>query len=359
VGGTISGGAGMGSFRNRIINGDMRIAQRGTSNVVPNGVNNSYGSIDRWRTTATWSAGQLTITRQTLAASDNPYQTGLQYSLRCTVNTGLTGFNYFYVNQVVELLNIIDLNLGTPFGSPFTVSFWFRSNIPAGSTMCAAIQTYISSSISYVTEFKTTGTWQYVTFTVPPMTTAQGVLVSNDFLLAIGSLNTSSGFVTPSSNVNTWASGINSLGSAAMYPWWQNAGNFIEFTGVQLERGTVATPFEVRNYAQELQLCQRYMFQLTYQDTSPCYQRTSVLAMFLVRFPVTMRSAVNPTLSGTFNCSIGATDTTISSISAPGGGYGASATGSQYMFPSTQTLGNAGNIWMNSSGAYIRYDAEL
>jgi len=108
-----------------------------------------------------------------------------------------------------------------------------------------------------------------------------------------------------------------------------------------------------------LALCQRYMFQLTYQDTSPCYQRTSVLAMFLVRFPVTMRSAVNPTLSGTFNASIGATDTTISSISAPGGGYGASATGSQYMFPSTQTLGNAGNIWMNSSGAYIRYDAEL
>jgi hypothetical protein len=264
VSGTISGGAGLGSFRNRIINGDMRIAQRGTSNVVVNGVNNVYGSLDRWKTSATWSAGQLTITRQTLAASDNPYQSGLQYSLRCTVNTGLTGFNYFYINQAVELLNIIDLNLGTPFGSPFTVSFWFRSNIPAGSIISAAIQTYVApGNISYVTDFKTTGTWQYVTFTVPPMATTLGVLSTDNFLLAIGSLNTQAGFVTPASNVNTWASSINSVGSAAMYPWWQNAGNYIEFTGVQLEKGTVATPFEVRPFAQELALCQRY-FQKSY-----------------------------------------------------------------------------------------------
>jgi hypothetical protein len=264
VSGTISGGAGLGSFRNRIINGDMRIAQRGTSNVVVNGVNNVYGSLDRWKTSATWSAGQLTITRQTLAASDNPYQSGLQYSLRCTVNTGLTGFNYFYINQAVELLNIIDLNLGTPFGSPFTVSFWFRSNIPAGSIISAAIQTYVApGNISYVTDFKTTGTWQYVTFTVPPMATTLGVLSTDNFLLAIGSLNTQAGFVTPASNVNTWASSINSVGSAAMYPWWQNAGNYIELTGVQLEKGTVATGFEFRNYAQELALCQRY-FQKSY-----------------------------------------------------------------------------------------------
>jgi hypothetical protein len=81
--------------------------------------------------------------------------------------------------------------------------------------------------------------------------------------------------------------------------------------------------------------------------------------MFLIRFPVTMRSNVNPVLSGTFNASIGASDTTISSISAPGGAYAPSFSGSQYMFPLAQTIGNAGYIWMNSSGAYIRYDAEL
>jgi hypothetical protein len=263
VSGTISGGAGLGSFRNRIINGDMRIAQRGTSAVILGPVTqNYYGAIDRWKSTVSWTAGQVTVSRQTLTASDNPYQNGLQYSQRYTVNSALTGFSYLYITQLCELVTVADFNLGTPFGSPFTVSLWFRSNIPAGSTMCAAVQTYISSQMSYVTEFKTTGTWQYVTFTVPPMTTAQGVLNSDNFLLSIGSLQNASGFVTPSSNVNTWASGINSLGSAAMYNWWNNAGNYIEFTGVQLEKGTVATPWDVRPYAQELALCQRSYYQI-------------------------------------------------------------------------------------------------
>jgi hypothetical protein len=267
VSGTISGGAGMGSFRNRIINGDMRIAQRGASNVVPSGTYSYYGSVDRWKTVTGWTGGQMTASQQTLTASDTPYQIGFRNSMRFTINSALTGFSYFYTLQQLELVNVVDFNLGLPYGSPFTVSFWFRSNIPAGSTMSAAIQTYISSQMSYVTEFKTTGTWQYVTFTVPPMTTAQGVLNSDNFLLAIGSLYAGAGNpgVTPSSNINTWASGINSLGSAAMYPWWTNAGNYIEFTGVQLEKGTVATPFEFRPYATELQLCQRY-YEKSYSD---------------------------------------------------------------------------------------------
>jgi hypothetical protein len=297
VGGTISGGAGMGMFRNRIINGDMRFAQRGTSAVVANGVNNSYGSIDRWRTSANWTSGQITVTRQTLTASDNPYQMGLQYSLRCTVNSGLTTFNYFYINQALELVNIADFNLGTPFGSPFTVSFWFRSNIPAGSTISAAVQTYVApGNISYVTDFKTTGTWQYVTFTVPPMTTTLGVLSTDNFLLAIGSLNVTAGYITPSSNLNTWASGINSLGSYAMYNWWNNAGNYIEFTGVQLEKGTVATPFEFRPYATELALCQRYFIRLVgltdvYHVFGMGMATTATTAWIFVRLPVNMRTS--------------------------------------------------------------------
>jgi hypothetical protein len=129
-------------------------------------------------------------------------------------------------------------------------------------------------------------------------------------------------------------------------------------TGVQLEKGTIATPFEVRPFATELALCQRYMFQLSPQDTAPCYQRTSVLGLYTIRFPVTMRTGVNPTIFGGFNVSLGSTDTTQTSLTTPGGAYQPSATGSQYNFPSAQTIGLAGNITINASG-YIRYDAEL
>ena len=300
----------MGSFRNRIINGDMRIAQRGTSNVVTSGTYSYYGSVDRWKTVTGWTGGQMTASQQTLTASDTPYQIGFRNSMRFIINSALTGFIYFYTMQQLELVNVVDFNLGLPYGSPFTVSFWFRSNIPAGSTMCAAIQTYVSSQMSYVTEFKTTGTWQYVTFTVPPMTTAQGVLTGDNFLLAIGSLFAGAGNpgATPSSNVNTWASGINSLGSAAMYPWWQNAGNFIEFTGVQLEKGSVSTPFEVRPYATELALCQRYYYQITsptvaVSGASSQYSAFGVGMNYgttsgdiVIFYPVAMRTAI-PTFS--------------------------------------------------------------
>jgi hypothetical protein len=234
------------------------------------------------------------------------------------------------------MYNVIDF-----IGSPVTLSFWYKSNrvgnhgvrFNSGGTIPGNADTYQLFTVVNA------NTWEYkvLTFntliqcTVPGPSTWNG----DGIVVNIGPV-------------------VFNMGSTSIAN-----GDYFTLTGVQLEKGSVATPFEVRPFATELALCQRYMFQMIYQDTAPCYQRTSVLGLFTIRFPVTMRSAVNPTLSGTFNASIGATDTTISSISTPGGGYGASATGSQYMFPSTQTLGNAGHIWINSTTAYIRWDAEL
>jgi hypothetical protein len=262
--------------------------------------------------------------------------------------------------QGIETINLADLSHGTPFGIPFTFSFWFRSNIPNGSLVPVGFQYYVTTYLSYVTQFTVTnsGGWQYVSFTVPPPPTIQGVVYPTGGALYVGIASVS---INPTSTVNAWQSGasFNSWSGNWMYPWYSQAGNYIELTGVQLEKGTVATPFEFRNYAQELALCQRYMFQLSPQDTAPSYLRTGAYGLFVVRFPVTMRTGVNPTLFGTFNSSIGSVDITVSSLVTPGGGYAPSATGSQYNFPSTQsTIGYAGNITINAS-SYIRYDAEL
>ena len=360
VSGTISGGAGMGSFRNRIINGDMRIAQRGTSATTV-----GYGCVDRWTTASSVSGGTVTQSQQTLAASDTPYQLGFRNSLRYTITTPLTGVSYQYQRQSIEGYNVLDLNWGTSFGSPVTISFWFRSNMPTGSTMCGSFSPILSGGVNarftYNFTLQSSGQWQYVTYTVPPPPNSGAITQTNSTGITVDIMSFYIGNLT--SVPGTWETGaaMYNFGStaAAANPWWTAAGNFIEFTGIQLEKGTLASPFEFRPYATELALCQRYMFQMIYQDTAYCYQRTSVLGMFLIRFPVTMRTGVNPVLSGTFNASIGASDTTISSISAPGGAYAASATGSQYMFPLTQTVGSAGYIWLNSAGAYIRWDAEL
>jgi len=271
VGGTISGGAGMGSFRNRIINGDMRIAQRGTSSTTV-----GYGSVDRWSTSSS-VVGTVTQSQQTLVSSDAPYQLGFKNSVRYTITTPLTSVTYQYQGQGIEGYNILDLNWGTSYGSPVTISFWFRSNVPTGSTMCCTFVPNGSGGASALCRFTfnftliSSGNWQYVTYTIPPPPSGLGVItntITSGLNIYIHSLFT----VYLTSVPGTWegpAAGMFNVGSTAAYQWWNNAGNYIEFTGVQLERGTVATPFEVRNYAQELALCYRYYQQ--FQGTSDPY----------------------------------------------------------------------------------------
>jgi hypothetical protein len=351
VAGTLSAGNPL-MFRNRIINGDMRVAQRGTSftgvtNSGGNGGTRNY-SLDRFslNTSGGETGGSLTYAQTT----DVPQGQGFANALSVTVTAAFGNIGwYFPIFQAIEGININDLMWGTPYGQPITVSFWWKSSLTGNFCFTLKGGGYCYNA-SYT--YSTAASWQYFTITVPPPPNGATFFPSADNLFvgfAAYWVNTTSG---------VWVAG-NSWGVTGGVNFLVNNGAYIRLTGVQLEKGSVATPFEVRPYATELALCQRYMFQMIYQDTAPCYQRTSVLGLFTIRFPVTMRSAVNPTLSGTFNASIGATDTTISSISTPGGGYGASATGSQYMFPSTQTLGNAGHIWINSTTAYIRWDAEL
>jgi hypothetical protein len=253
VGGTISGGAGMGSFRNRIINGDMRIAQRGTSNVAV-GAAAYYYMIDRFALTS--GGGSFTQTQQTLGASDTPYQIGLRYSLRITCTIPQNPISYLEPLQSIEGYNISDLNWGTSFGVPVTVSFWFRTNLAPGSVFCFSVRDG-AGSLVYPIPFTAlgNGSWQYVTGTVPPPPNGTTIGATNGIgvNLYIAPLTQLTSTHTP----YVW-SGSGYAAATNVVNWAQNAGNYIEFTGVQLEKGTVATPFEFRPFATELALCQRY-----------------------------------------------------------------------------------------------------
>jgi len=298
VGGTISGGAGMGGFRNRIINGDMRIAQRGTSNVIP--VSNPY-LIDRFNVNASYSAGTITQYQSALAASDGPYQLGFRNYMNVYVSVGMTA-SYIIPGQNIEGYSVSDFNWGTSFGSPATVSFWFRTNTPAGSQFTYSLQGS-SGTVSYAGTFvPTQGIWQYWTFTVPPPPngTSFGTGTNAAFALYIAPYYP----VGVTSTVNAWNTSSYQYVATGTYNWPALAGNFIHVTGVQLEKGTVASPFEFRNYAQELALCQRY-YQKSYDDGVAPGTATGTGALqayftstgggsFSCNFPVKMR--VDPTV---------------------------------------------------------------
>jgi len=256
VSGTISGGAGMGSFRNRIINGDMRIAQRGTSNVIPSGT--SPYLIDHWSVNASgFTTGVLTQYQTVLGTSDAPYQSGHKYYANVYVNTGFPvgSVTYFEPGQPLEGYFISDLNWGTSYGTPITVSFWFRSSMSSGSTASFTVQV-APAGYSYASPFIVAGpgVWQYVTATVPPPPNGSSVAITTSIGLKLNIAGFASYALmhTP----NTWE--LYYSGTKGDTYWAGAAGNYIHFTGVQLEKGTVATPFDARPYATELQLCQRY-----------------------------------------------------------------------------------------------------
>ena len=295
VGGTISGGAGMGSFRNRIINGDMRIAQRGTG---PTAI--TFGSgvyqIDRFCVlSAGVTLGGLTQSQQTLVASDTPYQLGFTNSWKMTVTSPLV-YSYMQPNHNIEGYNIRDLNWGTSFGSPVTISFWFRANHPTGSLLGVTLRN-LNSNYSYISPFTVTnsGYWQFVSFTVPPPPNGSPWYTDTNTGVTI----TFGGYQTQSPVMNSWQA-ANYVGPAGGYNWFAYAGNYIEFTGVQLEKGTVATPWEQRPYATELALCQRY-YQKSYDDgvvpgavtgtgALQAYFTSTGGGSFSCNFPVKMRA---------------------------------------------------------------------
>ena len=246
----------MGSFRNRVINGDMRIAQRGTSNVLPSTAAGIYTTVDRWAIYTGTLTSTMTTYQNTLTVSDVPYQQGLRYASNLVVNSAGTSTS-FTVWQTIEGYNAQDLNWGTPFGSPVTFSFWVKASITGNYTfhMISAGTDY-----SYLAPYTVVNpnTWEYKTLTIPPPPNGSTWGTGTN---AWGYLQFR--FVQPSASSGTigWQAGVvqKLYGTVNLC---DVQGATWAFTGVQLEKGTVATPFDVRPYATELQLCQRYFTRL-------------------------------------------------------------------------------------------------
>jgi hypothetical protein len=237
-----------GGMRNRIINGDMRIDQRFAGAATTNAINDFV--VDRWVVGQT-TTGKL-IAQQNLNSLTPPpgFTTYLGVTSQSTYS--ISSSDIFRIYQTLEGYNIADLGLGTVNAQPMTLSFWVRSSLTGlfGGAFNNASGRY---PFSYT--INSANTWEYKTVTIVNSTTLGNANITNGSGISIQfSLGTGTTFSGPS---GVW-SATNYLSATGTTSVVGTSGATFYVTGVQLEKGSAASPFENRQYGQELALCQRY-----------------------------------------------------------------------------------------------------
>jgi len=263
--------------RNRIINGDMRIAQRGTGPIAA--VSQTY-LVDRWNA-AGFNGASCTIEQSTEAPAN------FTRSLKYTVTTGATTdpTDYNDVRQYVEGLNVADFGWGTVNAKTVTLSFWVRSSLTGTFAVAFVNGTYARCYPASYT-INSANTWEYKTVTVAGDTSGTWVTDTSTGLRVVFDLGVGSDY---SSALNQWSSGV-LFGGTGATKLSATTGATFYITGVQLEAGAVATPFEHRQYGTELALCQRYFQSRVGYNVVMGSRYSTNLLFFSYALPVVMRT---------------------------------------------------------------------
>jgi len=238
-------------FRNRIINGDMRIDQRAAgANSKP--IGDGYdGMVDRYRTVFS-GASKFTIGQNLDSISTLPPGFINCMGVKPSGNA-VSSSDYNTIIQKIEGTNVDDFGWGTANAKTITLSFWVRSS-NTGTFGGAITNSAVNRSYPFTYTINTANNWEYETITIPGDTTGTWLSNNSTGMQVVWSLGTGS---TYSGTANTWAA--NSFYSATSATnIMGNSTNTWYLTGVQLEPGSTATPFEHRPFGTELALCQRY-----------------------------------------------------------------------------------------------------
>ena len=295
--------------RNRIINGDMRIDQRNNGAAVTPSGGTGYFSCDRWQQWLSQNS-KYSIQRSTVAPA------GFANSLLATslsAYTVLTTDN-FALNQNIEGFNAQDLGWGTASASSITLSFWVRSSL-TGTFGGAFSNSAVNRSYPFTYTISAANTWEQKAVTIAGDTTGtwltdNGIGIRLWFSIGAGS--------TYLGTAGSWA-GADYRGATGQTSVVGTSGATFYITGVQLEPGTVATPFERRSYGQELALCQRYALATNGScGLAGVATNTNTIANSF-HFPVFMRSA--PTLSTSVTGSAEYSDLYAGNVTAASSSY--------------------------------------
>ena len=274
--------------RNIVINGAMNVAQRSAS-VTGIGASEGYFTCDRWSINTGSSAGRLTMTQ----TADGPVGFANCIKLDCTTaDTSIAAGENLILQQSFEGQDLQAIGKGVTGAKEVTLSFYVKAN--AAFDFVAEWQDNDNSR--FVSKlFATTTDWVRHEITFPadvddgssPFGDDNANSAALNFWLHAGTTFTGGTLGT------TWnetaanrAAGIDSF--------YSSTDNNFFITGVQLEVGSVATPFEHRSFGEELALCQRYFERIggtSYAPIGKGMQRANTESLAMINFKVTKRAS--------------------------------------------------------------------
>ena len=293
------------SHRNIIINGACMVAQRGTSSGSV-----GYQTVDRFKLGA---GGADEVPQQyqgTLGSHESPYNEGHRYTyyiVNGNQTSGAGAGDYAEIQYKVEARDMATCGWDyTSASSYITLSFWVKSSV--GQNFYGFVYSADGTAQRYIfqTGNITANSWNKIVVTIPGGTNVQfDNDVNEGFIIKwipfYGTDKTNN-----SATVGSWAN----YNGAARCPdntttWWTTNNSTFFITGIQLEVGQQATPFEHRSYGEELARCQRYFFRMKPASNYSAYGMggaySSTQAVALMYFPVPLRASPTFTYNGNLN----------------------------------------------------------
>jgi len=348
-----------GANRNLIINGDMAIAQRGTSST-----SSGIKTIDRWN--ALWNGGGITQSQVALT-SGGAYDEGHRHAFKMAVTSTHSANNrYAQIRYIPEAQDIRNMGWQYTSGSSYiTVSFWAKSSL-AGTYFFSMYGPDSGTAQVYSTSYAlAANTWTKVTKTIPG---GSNIVLNDDtgigFYIDIR-LDLGTDYTASDATINAWNDRVASDAKTTtdFAQSWANTANATwELTGVKLEVGQTATTFEKPDYTAEFQKCQRYYWTIR-GDEGQDYSSTNYGFLlqwgssrfsgwnpfWTMNFPVEMRAIPTTTIVGTWATSNAGSWSIAGYRTKMSAGMGFSST--------TATSGAYAHF--NSTDDAITFDAEL
>jgi len=281
---------------NMVINGGMTVAQRATSVTDFGGGSDAYTTVDRWKFDVNSTmAGRMTIEQ----VDDSPNGiSGKSLKLSCTTaDTSIGSAERFQIQQRFEGQNLQSIGKGTPDAKPITVSFYVKAN----ASFTYGLEFYDADNGRQITKlFNTTTDWERIELTFPADTTGAFNNDQNNSLYLIFAIHAGSDYAGGTLNSDAWAPAVNVNRAVGIDSFYSSTDNELFITGVQLEVGDTATPFEHRSYGDELAKCQRYCQKIatgTDAGFGMYHSYTSSSSYAPIQLPVTMRATPSASIT--------------------------------------------------------------